>query len=183
MAKVDVDSQHYFAQIRDELEGKGLLLVSISADGRPNAMAIGWGAVGWIWGKPIFMVLVRPSRYSAVLLDQTSDFTINLMPAEMADVILFCGSVSGRQHDKFAKSGLNPVPAQKVKAPVIEQALLQYECRVVQKTDVAPETFDRAIVDEHYRKGDFHHLYFGEILAVHAEESLVPFQGKTGEGL
>ena len=170
MAKVDVDYRDYFAQTMDGLDGSGLLLVSVGRDGRPNVMTIGWGTVGTIWSRPIFVALVRPSRYTYGLLEQTGDFTVNLMPVELADVVAYCGEVSGREHDKFAERELVLAPGAKVKAPVIEQALLQYECRTVQKTDVVPEHFDPAIVGRFYPQGNYHRVYFGEILAVRAEE-------------
>jgi len=170
MAKVDVGFREFFPQTVDALDGDGLLLVSVDAQGRPNVMTIGWGAVGTIWGRPMFVALVRHSRHTYSRLDQTGDFTVNLMPPDMGDDVAYCGDVSGREHDKFAERGLALVPGSKVKAPVIGQALLQYECRTVQKTDVVPDNFAPAILARYYPEGDFHRIFFGEILATHAEE-------------
>ena len=50
------------------LRDPGLLLAAAGADGKPSAMTIGWGTIGVIWSKPIFTVLVRPSRYTFKLL-------------------------------------------------------------------------------------------------------------------
>ena len=36
--------------------------VFLSVDGkRPNTMTIGWASIGYMWKKPVFTVLVRPS--------------------------------------------------------------------------------------------------------------------------
>ena len=172
MAKVEVDYRDVFARTVDGLEGDGLLLVTQGADGRPNVMTIGWGIVGTIWRRPIFMALVRPSRHTYAMLEQNGDFTVNLMPASLGDAVAYCGEVSGRDQDKIAERGLVTVPAAKVKAPVIEQALVQYECRVVQRTDMAPDATDPAIVAKFYATGNFHRLFFGEIVAVRAEEGI-----------
>ncbi len=170
MAKVDVDFRDVFPRTIDGLDGDGLLLVSQGANGKPNVMTIGWAAIGTIWRRQIFLALVRQSRHTHQLLEQNGDFTVNLMPADWGDAVAFCGDVSGREHDKFAEKGLKAVPAAKVRAPVIEQALVQYECRTVQKTDMNPANTDPAVVSRFYANGNFHTLYFGEIVAVRAEE-------------
>ena len=64
MAKVEVPFDRYLREATAALTRDGVLLVSVDANGRPNPMAIGWGAIGVIWGKPIYMCLVRPSRYT-----------------------------------------------------------------------------------------------------------------------
>jgi flavin reductase (DIM6/NTAB) family NADH-FMN oxidoreductase RutF len=173
MAKVEVDFRDVFSQTIDGLDGDGLLLVSQGADGKPNVMTIGWATVGTIWRRQIFLALVRPSRHTHQLLEQSGDFTVNVMPVELGDAVAVCGDVSGREHDKFAEQGLTAVPAAKVKAPVIEQALVQYECRTVQKTEMNPANTDPAIISRFYGQGNFHTLYFGEIVAVRAEEGFV----------
>ncbi len=62
--KIEVSYTDYLKETLDTVRKPGLLLVAADADGKPNAMTIGWGTVGIIWGKPIFIVLVRPSRYT-----------------------------------------------------------------------------------------------------------------------
>lgn len=173
MAKVEVDYREVFSQTIDGLDGDGLLLVTQGADGRPNVMTIGWGFIGTAWRQPVFVALVRPSRHTYKMLEQNGDFTVNLMPADMGDTVAYVGEVSGRDHDKFAERGLVAVPATKVRAPVLERALLQYECRVVEKTDMVPAATDPAIVAKHYASGNFHRFFFGQILAVRAEEGFV----------
>lgn len=170
MAKVAVDYRDVFARTIDGLDGDGLLLVTQGAEGRPNIMTVGWAFIGTAWRKQIFVALVRPSRHTYKMLEQNGDFTVNLLPADRGEDVAYCGEVSGREHDKFAERGLTAVPSAKVGAPVIEQALVQYECRTVQRTDVVPEAFDPAIVAKFYASGNFHRVFFGEIVAVREEE-------------
>jgi flavin reductase (DIM6/NTAB) family NADH-FMN oxidoreductase RutF len=131
-------------------------------------MTIGWGTIGIIWGKPIFVVLVRPSRYTHGLIEQMEDFTVNVPAADMADVVAFCGSASGRDHDKFAEKGLIAVPGRKVKSPIIDQCVIHYECKVVHKNDVLKDNLASEIISSAYPRGDFHTIYYGEILSVYA---------------
>ncbi|MBI5686119.1 MAG: flavin reductase family protein [Verrucomicrobia bacterium] len=143
----------------------GLLLCTMGADGKPNPMTVGWMVGGVIWGKPILEVLVRPSRYSYSRLEQVSEFTVNVMPPEFAEAIQICGSMSGRDTDKFAETGMTATPSQQVKVPLIEQAVISYECRVVHTNEVIPPRLAPEIVSSFYPQGDFHRVFFGEALA------------------
>jgi len=157
-----------WTETMDAMTRDGLLLCSLGADGKPNTMAIGWMTGGLAWGRPILAVWVRPSRHTYALLEQVPEFTVNVLPTEYRDAIQYCGAASGRDTDKFARTHLTPVAAQTVRAPVLQEAVLRYECRVVHKNDVMPATLDSGIGAKAYARGDYHRLYFGEVLAVAA---------------
>jgi len=166
--KIEAGPFDYLNETIGVLRKGGLLLVSADADGKPNAMTIGWATIGVIWGKPILVVLVRPSRYTYGLMEQADDFTVNVPSAELREAVAFCGSKSGRDYDKFAEKGLTAVPGKKVKSPIIDQCLINYECKVVHKNDVLKDKLASEIVSSAYAGGDFHTIYYGEILSVYA---------------
>ncbi len=170
MAKVDVGYTDYLAETLESLADPGALLVTQGTDGRPNAMTIGWGTVGIIWGKPIFVVLVRQSRYTWSRLQQNGDFTVNLLPHDLAQAATVCGSKSGRDLDKFAATGLSAAPAQHVTAPIVEQCVVHYECRSLHKNNLDPTHLDPGVLENCYPQGDFHTLYYGHILGAQAAE-------------
>jgi len=149
----------------------GLLLVTLDAAGKPNVMTIGWGAIGSIWGRPVFIVLVRPSRYSYSRLEQVPDFTVNVPPRELGPAVNLCGSVSGRDHDKFEEAGLTLTPGRQVRSPIVTECVVHYECRILHRNDVVPEALTQAVLEDAYPTGDFHRVYFGEIVAAYAEEN------------
>ena len=91
-----------------------MLLASVDTQGKPNVMTIGWGAVGTIWGRPIFMILVRPSRYTFNLINATGEYTVNVPIPELGDAVSYFGSVSGRDQDKFKVKGLTATQGKKV---------------------------------------------------------------------
>jgi flavin reductase (DIM6/NTAB) family NADH-FMN oxidoreductase RutF len=101
-----------------------VLLVSQGKQGPPNAMAIGWGQIGIVWGRPIFTVLVRPSRYTYKLIEEAGDFTVNVVPPQLKELVQYCGTTSGRDHDKFREKGLTAIPSSKIKAPLIKECIL-----------------------------------------------------------
>ena len=170
MAKVRVRYTDYFAQTIQRMREDGLLLVTQGADGKPNVMTIGWGTMGSIWSRPVFVVLVRPSRYTYSRLEQVSDFTVNVPPRDLAAAMSYCGTVSGRDHDKFQDMHLTPIPSREVRPPIIKECVVHYECRTLHRNDVAPEVLAQAVREEAYPGGDFHRIYFGEIVAAYADE-------------
>ncbi len=147
-----------------QLGKHGLLLNTVDADGRPNTMTIGWGTVGIIWSKPIFVVLVRPSRFTFGNIEAVPEFVVSVPGDDMHETCLYCGTESGRDVDKFADRGLTAVGAATVAAPLIAQCVRHYECKVVHRNDVTDAEITAEIRSGAYSGGDLHRLYYGEIL-------------------
>ena len=167
MSKKIADYRDHMEETMKALDEDRVLLVTQGKSGPPNVMAIGWGMIGIVWRRPIFTVLVRPSRYTYPRMEEGMDFTVNIVPSEMKEVVQFCGTVSGRDHDKFKEKGMTALPSTKVTSPLIKEAILHFECRVVGKIDLVPGEIEKIIVKQLYPKGDFHRVYFGEIVACH----------------
>ena len=169
MAKKTTDYRDHIEETVKAFGEDRVLLVSRGKDSLPNVMAIGWGTTGIIWRRPIFVVLVRPSRYTYKLIEGAGEFTVNIVPPELKEVVQYCGTVSGRDHDKFKEKNLTAIPSKKVETPIIKECILHFECRVVHKSDLIPSELEKSIVNSLYPKGDFHRVYFGEILTCQHE--------------
>ena len=156
----------HLGEALDLLKDPGLLLVGAGKDGRPNAMTIGWGTVGIIWAKPIFAVLVRYSRFTFQVLEESDSFTVCVPAPEHYDAVDFCGTKSGRDYDKFSECNLTALPSSTISAPGIAGCPLIYECKIVHTNDVVPENLDANIKAGSYAQGDYHRIYYGEILAL-----------------
>jgi flavin reductase (DIM6/NTAB) family NADH-FMN oxidoreductase RutF len=111
MAKVQVWRTDYFAQTIQRMLEDRLLLVAAGAGEKANVMTIGWGTMGSIWSRPAFIVLVRPSRHTCSRLEQVGNFTVSEPPRELAPAVSYCGTVSGRDHDKFQEMHSTPIPS------------------------------------------------------------------------
>jgi flavin reductase (DIM6/NTAB) family NADH-FMN oxidoreductase RutF len=172
MAKIPYDYKDLYDMTIKRMTKEGLLLVTSDKNGKPNVMTIGWGSIGSVWGKDVFIVLVRPSRYSFTLLEQVPQFTVNVPTPGLASEVVFCGSVSGRDCDKFAQANLTPIPAQEISVPVIEQCPVNYQCNVIHKTDMVKSAVPDDIKKQFYPSDDYHQIYFGQILACYADEDL-----------
>lgn len=170
--KVEVPFDAFLKETLSAMTNLGLLLVTQGTSGVPNAMAIGWGSIGSIWGQPVFTVLVRPSRYTYKLLEQNGDFTVNVLPAELGEAVDLCGRETGADMDKFAAAKLTASPGLQAGAPIITQSIIAYECRTLMTNEVVPDRLDREIRESAYASGNFHRLYFGKILCTRAARGL-----------
>ena len=149
------------------LDGGGLLLAT-GAQGNP--MTIGWATIGRIWGRPVMTVYVRPSRYSFSLLENLPEFTVNIPWEDHSNAVAICGSNSGRDMDKIAACGFSLGAPEFISVPHINECRFHYECRVIHKSNVVNADLDPEIVSRSYPGGDFHRVYYGEILGVFREE-------------
>jgi flavin reductase (DIM6/NTAB) family NADH-FMN oxidoreductase RutF len=132
-------------------------------------MTIGWGTLGRVWGRPIWVVMVRPSRHTYKAIEERGCFTVSVPAAAMAEACKVCGSKSGRDTDKFKVCGLTAERATTVEAPVVAESPLVYECRVVHTNDVLSPRLAEEIRTTAYAGGDFHRVFWGEIMATRAD--------------
>jgi flavin reductase (DIM6/NTAB) family NADH-FMN oxidoreductase RutF len=126
---------------------------------KTNTMTIGWGSVGIMWRKPVFTALVRQSRYTKELVDQSNEFTVTLPLTDMKQALALCGSKSGRDLDKISAAKLTLLEGQAIATPVIAAPGLQLECKVLYKQTMTAENLDSATQSACYADGDYHTLY------------------------
>lgn len=170
MPKIKIDYTKVFAETMEQLGGNGLLLVSKGKDNKPNIMTIGWGTIGIIWGRPIFIALVRPSRHTYSRIEEIEEFTVNVPTKELAEAASYCGTASGKDHDKFKEMNLTAIDVKEGQVPIIEECPINYACKSLHKNDLIPDLVDAEVKKRYYPKGDFHRVYFGEILATYTDE-------------
>lgn len=170
---VDFDYTLNLADALKSMEKRGAFLTVKDNDGKINTMTIGWGNIGYEWSRPMFIVLVRESRYTHSLLENAEDFTVSIpLDNEMNKELGFCGSKSGRDLDKFEECNLTMVDSKMVKSPAIGNCQMIYECKIVYKDHLDLEFLDEDIKNEWYNEedskwykpGDCHTIYYGEIV-------------------
>jgi flavin reductase (DIM6/NTAB) family NADH-FMN oxidoreductase RutF len=136
-----------------------------------NAMTVGWGSFGIMWNKPFAQVVVRPTRYTYEFMEKYESFTLCAFPREYRKALQVIGSKSGRDGDKIAEAGLTPVASTKVASPGFAQAELIVELKKIYWSDLEPDHFLDATIENNYPQKDYHRVYFGEILAINGTES------------
>ena len=172
--KKEVKVWDYAGRIMEAID-EGILLTT-AADGEKDTMVIGWGHIGVIWGKPVFVAYVRESRHTKSLVDKNGEFTVNtpLAPIDK-NIIAVCGTKSGRDLDKFAELGLETEEGLTVSVPGIRQLPLTLECKVIYKQDQDSAALHPDVMARYYKpgtrnEGDYHTMYFGEITAAYIIE-------------
>jgi flavin reductase (DIM6/NTAB) family NADH-FMN oxidoreductase RutF len=138
------------------------LVTSVSAAGRPNIITLGEVFNISIFSPVIVGIAIGKPRYSHELISATREFVVNLPTSAMARAVDQCGTVSGRKVDKFAEFGLTPVPAEKVRPPLIAECPVSIECVVIRIQEV----------------GD-HDLFLGEAVAQHVAEEALDENGRV----
>ena len=83
------------------------LLLAAGDEQQSNAMTIGWGGIGTLWGKTAVTVYVAEMRYTKEFLDRAEYFTVMAFPEDRKDVLEYMGTKSGRDGDKAAALGLH----------------------------------------------------------------------------
>lgn len=167
MVRNEVAYTYQLDRTLDTLSNGGLLLASTRKSGESNVMTIGWATIGIIWGLPIMVVLVRPSRYTYGFINDSQVFSVNVPTPEMRPYVNMCGTKSGRDVDKLADVATSM--GQHIESVVLDECPLVYECRVVHTNEVQPKLLLPDIRARAYAQGDYHRIYYGHILGTFAD--------------
>jgi flavin reductase (DIM6/NTAB) family NADH-FMN oxidoreductase RutF len=143
-------------------------LIGTSDGVRDNLMTVSWGSIGYMWYRPIFTLMVRPSRFTYELLEKSDSFTVNIpLHVDLKDALRFCGTKSGRDINKWEATGLTKIAAHKVSAPLVENCDFHFECKIVGKSPLHQGMLAEELEKKSYSKGDHHVLYYGEIVGTY----------------
>ncbi len=138
--------------------------LTVKSGDKVNTMTIGWATIGFVWKREVFMVAVRNSRYTFQLLEQTDNFTVSIpIDSAFKDAVMFCGTKSGKDFDKFKECNLKQRAARHVDSPIVDIPGVHYECKIVYKSAMDSAFLDSKL-EKLYPQKDYHTLYFGEIL-------------------
>lgn len=129
-------------------------------EGKPNIITVAWtGTV--CTNPPMVYISVRPQRYSYNILKNTGEFVINLTTKTLAKATDYCGVRSGRDVDKFMEMNLTPMKGMNVKAPMIQEAPVNIECKVREILPLGS-----------------HHMFLAEVVGVNVDEAYLNKEGK-----
>ena len=110
---------------------------------------------------PMCYISLRPERHSYGIIRKNGEFVINLTTEALVRAADWCGVRSGKDYNKFDETGLTPVMASMVNAPLIKESPVNIECKVKEIKELGS-----------------HHMFISEVVTVNADKSL--FDEKTG---
>lgn len=116
---------------------------------RANIVTIAW--VSLLTSQPPMLgISVGQRGYSGNEIKKNGHFTVNIASAGIMTEADFCGITSGKDTDKFAKTGLTKLSSKVVKSPIIKECPLNLECELVKAEIVgATNHFIGRIVETH----------------------------------
>lgn len=160
-----MDYKQCFEMLSDSFESKGAFL-TVKNDDKINTMTIGWGEMGYIWGKSVISVLVRYSRYTFDMINNAKYFTVSVpKKGELEKELSFCGTKSAREYDKFKQCNLTKQQAKCFDGVVIGECSLHFEAEIIYKQIMDPNLILNDCVKKHYKgNNDYHMIFTGMIL-------------------
>ena len=143
------------------LPGLPLLIIG-SYDNKlqPNLIACSWGGI-CCSEPPCVNISIRKARHSYESIVSRMAFTVNIPFSDQVKEADFYGIVSGRDHNKFEKTGITPVKSEIVDAPYGKEFPMVLECKVIHQFDIGSHT-----------------EFIGEIVDIKVEDCLLDSSGK-----
>jgi flavin reductase (DIM6/NTAB) family NADH-FMN oxidoreductase RutF len=132
---------------------------SYDSEGKPNVMAVAWGGI-CCSQPPCVSVSLRKATYSHGNIVSRQAFTVNIPSETQVGEADYFGIASGRDENKFEKTGLTAVASELVDAPYIAEFPFILECKVLHTVEIG-----------------LHTAFIGEILDIKADEDVIGENG------
>ena len=143
------------------------MLISAGDKNGHNMMTASWGFMGEMWGQDTAIAMIRPQRYTMEFVEKHDYYALSFYGDEK-EIHKVCGSMSGRDVDKTAMTGLTPVFADNT--VYFEEANLVIICKKQYVQDMEETCFIDNEPLKWYPNKDYHKMIFGKIEKVLVKE-------------
>ena len=121
-----------------------LILVSVSSGNRSTITPIAWHMP--VSGTPkLVAIALAAKHFSLELIETTRCFCINLPDHTLLDRVLYCGSHSGRNVNKFVETELTAARCNTIDCLRVEDCSAHIECMV---SDIIPAGDHKMVIGE-----------------------------------
>ncbi len=135
-------------------------LIGCAGENEQNIITLAWvGVVNS--SSPMISAAIRANRHSFKMIENSGEFTVNIPTADQVEVADICGTLSGKETDKFKHLGLTAVRGTLEKAPMIEECPLSMECKV-----------------EHTLELGSHTLFIGRVISSYVDGGILDEKGR-----
>jgi flavin reductase (DIM6/NTAB) family NADH-FMN oxidoreductase RutF len=137
------------------------VLVSVTGGSRPpNIITI--AACGIASAEPpLISLAIGIGQYSLKLIRDAKDFVVNVPSGDSAQIVDWCGRISGKKVNKFEEGNLTAGKSIGVKSPIILECPVNYECKLWKIVDCGS-----------------HALVLGEVQDVQVDEGILGDSGQ-----
>jgi flavin reductase (DIM6/NTAB) family NADH-FMN oxidoreductase RutF len=136
-----------------------VVLVSCGNQDLANIITIAWCGVACS-KPPLLTISIRPSRHSNSIIKGSGDFVINIPMQNLLKEADICGTVSGRDKDKFDLCNFTKADPSIVRSPMIKECPTNIECKVTKILSLGA-----------------HDMFIGEVVKVHRDISVLDKEG------
>jgi len=129
------------AQLREAFRSFATTVALITTRGPngPNVMAAEWTYL--VSHEPfLILVVVEGSNATHTLIRETREFGVNLASEEQVTAMSFAGHFTKRETDKLSSELFEPIPANRIRAPLLAGSVLRAECRLVREIPLGAHT-------------------------------------------
>ncbi len=130
-----------------------VFVISVNTDKKPSGMIAGW-SMKCSFSPPLYAVALWEKGYTHKLIDHSKEFVIAVPNKNLEKAVRVFGTRHGDKVDKFKVTKLKTEKARFVSVPLLPEATINMECRVV----------DRFITGDHI-------VYIGEVLASYLDKN------------
>ena len=132
---------------------------------KSNAMTIGWGGIGTLWGCTALTVYVAEKRYTKKFMDKAEYFTVMAFDVENSKVWNYIGTKSGRDGDKAQALGLHTAYTANG-TPYYTEATMVIECKIMYAAPFDTNGFKSDTPKNMYANfpAGIHSMYIGEVV-------------------
>ena len=118
------------ARVYTLLEPGPVVLITTARRRALNIMAQSWHTM-MEFEPPLVGCIISGRNHTFDTLIATRECVINIPTVELVKQVVSIGNCSGNKVDKFALTGLTPLEASQVKAPLIAECFANLECKLV----------------------------------------------------
>ena len=128
----DLMKREIFSKVHSATKHPARIALAIvkDKDDKYNMITLEWFMKTSI-KPPMFAISIGHTRYSHECLQNFRFFNLCLPSKEMIAVSKICGSLSGRDIDKFEKTNVEWFTGRLAKLPVLKNAKANFECKVI----------------------------------------------------
>ncbi|HVO94002.1 MAG TPA: flavin reductase family protein [Terriglobales bacterium] len=130
------------------------LVVTRGSNDRLNFLTAAWFTPTGAEPSGMIVAIQKKTLTYEYLLER-GEFVMSAPTDKMMEIVVFGGSVSGRDVDKWQAAGLTPVQSSKISAPLIGEAIGNVEYKVAKQIpfDDDMDLFVGEVMATHMRKG------------------------------
>jgi len=132
-----------------------VFVLSVDLNGKPSGMVASM-TTKCSNTPPLMAVAISNEGHTHKLIRESKEFVIAVPNKAMEKEIEFFGSTSGKELDKFKETKIATIPAKHIKTPLLRDATVNFECKLVSETPAGN-----------------HILFIGEVLASYVNDKKV----------